>query len=200
MLHNLLNGYELVLASASPRRQEIFNMLGLNPLVVVSDVHEPIDHRPPYTLVCTHAKHKALSVASRFSSSAVIVAADTLVQVEGLVLGKPQTKEDAKRYLEMLSGKSHQVYTGVCILHKSMQLTKYAKSIVTFQKMIESEIHDYVETKEPADKAGAYGIQGYGCQFITGIRGCYFNVMGFPVNLFYSMIKELLQPPLNKEI
>ncbi|MFO7660640.1 MAG: Maf family protein [Candidatus Cloacimonadaceae bacterium] len=193
MLNELLKDRKLVLASASPRRREIFQMLGLNPLIIPADIHEPLDERPPRLIVKSHALHKAETVRKHFNAETVIVAADTLVQVDGLILGKPQSLNEAESFLSLLSGKSHQVYTGICILYKNRRLTEFAKSRVTFKQLTANEISSYIKTKEPLDKAGAYGIQGYGSQFITGISGCYFNVMGFPVNLFYTMLQSIIE-------
>jgi len=192
MLHELLKDRKLVLASASPRRRDIFNMLGLSPLVIHSDIHEPIDARPPRYIVRSHAVHKAESVSGRFDENTVIVAADTLVSIDGQVLGKPDSEKQALHYLTLLSGKQHSVYTGVCILYQNKRCVRYAKSLVRFKDLSQSEINSYLLTKEPFDKAGAYGIQGYGSQFIAEIKGCYFNVMGFPVNLFYTMMQEII--------
>lgn len=192
MLHELLNDKKLVLASASPRRLEIFKMLGLNPLIVPPKVHEPIDDRLPWQLVKHHASHKANTIRKLFDENTVIVAADTLVYIDKTVLGKPENRTDAAKYLNMLSGKSHTVYTGISILWRNREVTSYEKSTVRFNVLTEQEIRDYIKTKEPMDKAGAYGIQGFGCQFITGISGCYFNVMGFPVHLFYKMLNQLM--------
>jgi septum formation protein len=192
MLLELLKDRKLVLASASPRRRDIFNMLGLSPLVIHSDIHEPIDARPPRYIVQSHAVLKAESVSSRFDENTVIVAADTLVCIDGQVLGKPESERQAFQYLTLLSGKQHSVYTGVCILYQNKRLIKYAKSLVRFKELSMEEISTYLLTKEPLDKAGAYGIQGYGSQFIIDIKGCYFNIMGFPVHLFYTMIQEIL--------
>lgn len=192
MIHELLKDKKLVLASSSPRRKEIFNMLGLNPLIIPSDIHEPLDERPPWLIVKDHAKHKALSVAKNFDDKSVIVAADTLVYVDKQVLGKPESPDEARHFLSMLSGKIHIVYTGVCILHSNKHAIGYASSKVRFKNLSNNEITSYLKTGEPFDKAGAYGIQGFGCQFIESIRGCYFNVMGFPVNLFYKMMNEMI--------
>lgn len=192
MLNLLLKHHKVALASASPRRKEIFELLGLNALIIPSKIAEPIDHRPPWMLVQAHAAAKAKDVSKFLDEQTVIVAADTLVYVDSTVLGKPLNKPEAARYLRMLSGKEHNVYTGISVLWKNRQITRYAKSTVRFQILTEQEIKDYIETNEPMDKAGAYGIQGYGCQFISKISGCYFNVMGFPVNTFYQIIKEML--------
>lgn len=193
MLHELLKDYKLVLASASPRRLEIFKMLGLQPLVVPADIHEPIDNRSSKKLVTAHALAKAENIKQFFDDNTIIVASDTLVCVNKVVLGKPQSKDEAFQYLKMLSGKTHTVYSGVCIIWQNHRLVDYAKTDVTFSQLSDEEIKAYIKTKEPMDKAGAYGIQGYGCQFISEIKGCYFNVMGFPVQLFYNMMQNMLR-------
>jgi septum formation protein len=192
MVHELLKDRKLVLASASPRRREIFRMLNLNPLIIPSDIYEPLDTRPPWQIVLNHAKHKAKSVEHLYDENTIIVAADTLVYIDKQVLGKPENITVADKYLSMLSGKQHAVYTGVCILYNNRHLVKYEKSLVNFSLLSRNDIVAYIKTKEPFDKAGAYGIQGYGSQFIKGIKGCYFNVMGFPVHLFYTMLTEIL--------
>lgn len=193
MLHELLKDKQLVLASASPRRIEIFRMAGLNPEVCPSDIDEPIDQHYTHHLVLKHAVNKALNVQKRFDQNAIIIAADTLVCLGSKILGKPANKTEAKQYLTMLSGGKHTVFTGVCILWNGKQCTDYAKSRVSFKHLSEQEIDHYIKTGEPMDKAGAYGIQGYGCQFIQNIKGCYFNVMGFPINVFYKMMVSLLK-------
>jgi septum formation protein len=191
MLHEILKDKKLVLASASPRRQEIFRMLGLNPLVCPAHIHEPLDSRLPHLAVKNHAQNKAVYIATRFDENTVIVAADTLVYIDQITLGKPLDQTEAEMILKLLSGKIHTVYTGVCIKWRNQVVTDYAKSRVCFKELSDLEIDSYIKTGEPLDKAGAYGIQGYGSQFIKEIQGCYFNVMGFPVNLFYTMLMQL---------
>ena len=192
MIHELLKSHKLILASASPRRKEIFGLMGLKPLVVKSGIVEPIDTRHPRFIVQSHALHKALAVIDKFDSEAVIIGCDTLVSIDGAVLGKPMNKPEAVEYLRMLSGKTHAVYSGICILFRNSRYVSYERSLVRFTKMTDPEIEAYADTNEPYDKAGGYGIQGLGCQFIKGITGCYFNVMGFPVHLFYKMLNEIL--------
>jgi len=193
MLHEILNDKKLVLASASPRRKDIFDLLGLNPLIIPANIHEPIDERSPWLIVKSHALHKATKVSKLFDANTVIVAADTLVYLNKTILGKPECRLDAENYLAMLSNKTHSVYTGVSILYKNRTFTDYEKSFVQFKELTHKEIQSYVNTSEPYDKAGGYGIQGYGSQFIKGIKGCYFNVMGFPVHLFYTMMLRIIQ-------
>ncbi len=191
MIHELLKDKRLVLASASPRRKEIFGMLGLCPLIIPSNVHEPAVNGKPWTTVQKHARHKAQSIKPQFDPETLIVAADTLVYVDNRTLGKPANKKQAEAYLQILSGRKHIVYTGVCVIWRDSTITDYDKSKVLFNEMAPNEIRSYLKTCEPLDKAGAYGIQGFGSQFIKEVNGCYFNVMGFPVHLFYKMLQRL---------
>ena len=193
MLHNLLHGIEIVLASASPRRLDILKMLGLNPLILVADIDEPIDETVPRKLVMKHSLHKACHIAETTNSNALIIGADTLVCINKTILGKPKSNNEAKHYLTLLSNHTHKVYTGITIIHNSNTYTDYEMSSVVFNKLTDKEINEYVESREPFDKAGAYGIQGYGSQFVRKINGCYFNVMGFPVNLFYRMLQHIME-------
>jgi septum formation protein len=192
MLHTMLKDKKLILASASPRRKEIFLMLGLSPLIIPSNIHEPIENVQPGVLVRKHSFHKAKSVAAQFDDDTVVVGADTLVYLDKTILGKPRDRIEASEYLLKLSGRSHTVFSGIAISYKRQILVDYEKSVVTFSKFSDTDLEEYIDTKEPFDKAGAYGIQGYGSQFITSIKGCYFNVMGFPVHLFYKMLSVLL--------
>lgn len=191
MIHILLNGYKVVLASASPRRKLLLEMLGLKPLVIPSAVDEPVTKEKPHLQAMRHARRKAQAVATRMDNTSLVIGADTIVVVDGAILGKPANRAQATEYLRVLSGRSHNVYTGVALVKGQQVKCGFERSSVTFASMTDKEISDYVSTREPMDKAGAYGIQGFGSQFITGIRGCYFNVMGFPVRLFHDMLKEL---------
>lgn len=191
MIHNILKDKKVLLASASPRRKLIFDLLGIRALVFPTHVDEPISREAPYVQACKHAINKVAAIASKIDEDTIIIGADTVVSLDGMILGKPGSMDQAKEFLTLLSGKTHSVYTGICIKHQQVTLSGYAKSRVTFIDLSEQEINDYLTTKEPFDKSGAYGVQGYGSQFITRINGCYFNVMGFPVNLFYNLLKEL---------
>lgn len=180
------------MASHSPRRRQILEMLGLKPLVIPSSIEEPDTGEKPYTQVMRHARNKANAVSASLSSDTLIIGADTSVVMDGLILGKPKDTRQAAEYLRSLSGRSHAVYSGVCLILGYESICRYERSIVQFKPLSDEEIKHYIDTREPMDKAGAYGIQGYGSQFVNYIRGCYFNVMGFPVNLFYNMLEELL--------
>ncbi len=192
MLHKLLSGHKLVLASASPRRRAIFDMLGLRYVQQAADIDETIDIHAPAQIVLRHARGKAQAVADRMDCDCIVVAADTIVYLDRTVLGKPTDKKHDADLLRKLSGRTHVVYTGVCVRRGPVAVSGYEKTTVTFKTLTEREIADYLATGEPLDKAGAYGIQGYGSQFVTSLHGCYFNVMGFPVNLFYRLLQQLL--------
>ena len=193
MIHQLLQDKKVVLASASPRRQTLLSMLGLTPLVVPAHIHEPITADPPYKQAMTHARNKALAVAGLMDENSLVIGADTIVVLNGRILGKPADADEAKDYLRLLSGQTHRVYTGGCLLWKARRVCAYERSQVQFAPLSEAEIAAYVATREPLDKAGAYGIQGYGGQFVKQIRGCYYNVMGFPISLFYSMLQDMFK-------
>jgi septum formation protein len=193
MLHELLINKQVVLASASPRRKTIFEMLKINALVFPADVEENSECESPYKLVQDHARCKVEFVAKKMPVDTIVVGADTIVYLENEVLGKPENKFAAYEYLSRLAGNKHNVYTGIAVSYKNTIKTSYARSLVEFYPMTRAEIETYVKTKEPLDKAGAYGIQGYGSQFIKKITGCYFNVMGFPVSTFYKLVQEVIK-------
>ncbi len=198
MIHSLLNRKKIVLASASPRRKEIFQFFGIKALQYPSDIEEPVLDIPPYKLVQELALMKANHIAGKVDSGCMIVAADTIVFHENEVLNKPVDIEQATDFLTRLSGTSHSVYTGIAIKLGSYTKTDYAKSLVSFKELDMHEIEEYIKTNEPMDKAGAYGIQGYGSQFIKKISGCYFNVMGFPISTFYDNLKLMKEKGILK--
>ncbi|MBW6514266.1 MAG: Maf family protein [Candidatus Syntrophosphaera sp.] len=191
MIHKLLHERKIVLASESPRRKALFKLLGLAPLIIPARINEPLTRETPYLQAMRHAKNKALAIAAKMDAETIVVGADTIVVLDKAILGKPETLEQAAEYLRMLSGKTHKVYTGICVCWRARCETRYERSLVEFAPLSENEIDAYIQTKEPMDKAGAYGIQGYGSQFIRRIQGCYFNVMGFPIHLFYKMINDM---------
>ena len=180
----------LVLASASPRRKELMALAGFDFEVITADVDEVFDPLlEPCKLVMSLAFQKASAVASS-NPDATVIGADTVVVLDGKVLGKPHSEEEAVQMLRELSGNTHEVYTGVCIIkgdkvHKFYECTK-----VTFWPLEDELIAEYVATKDPMDKAGAYGIQGKGSVLVKGIEGDYFNVVGFPVSRFFREIKS----------
>jgi len=183
----------IILASSSPRRKELFKFITEDFEIISMDVDESTDRKDPLDIVLELAEKKASATAEEAGRDAVILGADTVVVLEDKVLGKPKDKEDAKEMLRLLSGKSHYVYTGFCIIDNESdnRIIDYAKTLVRFNDMTDKEISDYVETEEPMDKAGAYGIQGYGGKYISGIEGDYFCVMGFPMSKIYNALKSI---------
>jgi len=172
----------IVLASSSPRRRELLEMLGIHDFAVIpAEVDESVPDMKPDEAVIHIAQLKARKVASERTPEDLIIAADTLVYLDGEALGKPETEIDAKNMLRRLSGVSHSVYTGVAIMHNGREEAFAEKTDVFFREMSDQEIDAYIKTGEPMDKAGAYGAQGQGAVFIKRIEGDFFNVMGLPV-------------------
>lgn len=172
---------EIVLASASPRRKEILEMLGIKVTVRPGNCDETVESGlTPKELVTALAKQKANAVPRE--GKELVLAADTIVTIDGNILGKPKDKEDAKQMLSFLSGKEHSVFTGFCLLKGNNILTGAEETKVKFRTLNEVIIEEYLATGEPFDKAGSYGIQGKGCLLIESICGDYFNVVGLPVS------------------
>ena len=170
-----------ILASASPRRKELLSLAGLEYEVVVSECEEILPEKIlPHEAVMLLAKQKAEDVFCR-NSDCMVIAADTVVALEDKILGKPKDAEDAFNMLSALSGRQHTVYTGVCIMTKAKTDCFFVGTDVEFYSLTEKEIREYIATKEPMDKAGAYGIQGKGFVLVKGIHGDYFNVVGLPL-------------------
>ncbi len=176
----------IILASNSPRRKELLNNIGLKFDILPDDTPEPMDTGlSPCETVKMLAKFKGENVLKTLTSNddAVIIAADTVVATDNKILGKPKTKEEAFEMLTLLSGRCHNVYTGVYIIEKSSKKSAnfYEKTEVCFKNLDISEINDYINSGEPMDKAGSYGIQNLGSLFVEKINGDYFNVVGLPV-------------------
>ena len=181
---------KIILASQSPRRKELLERMGIQDFETISpNVDERAFHGlPPEELVRRLSAEKAAAVAGKVGEDAVVIAADTVVALEGAVLGKPADELDAFKMLSALSGVRHQVYTGVTVCRGGEKQTAHEVTDVTFRELSEREIEDYIATGEPMDKAGAYGIQGYGALLIQGISGDYYNVMGLPVCRLSGML------------
>ncbi len=187
---------KVVLASASPRRRELLAQIVPEFDVIPSDAEEIVTAKDPQDIVMELAAQKAQSVAQKMSSEeekTLVIGADTIVVQNDRVLGKPADEDDAYRMLSALSGKTHQVYTGVCLIRFPGDKVKtfYEKTDVTFYPMTEEEIRDYIRTGDPMDKAGAYGIQSGCAGYVRGISGDYNNVVGLPVARLYHEIKDL---------
>jgi len=182
---------KVVLASASPRRQELIQLLGLKAEIHPSGIAEDVTEADPSLLVQKLAFQKAEDVAKQYPKDYLVIGADTVVFFEDRILGKPKSEEDAYRMLSALSGRAHQVYTGGSLHFQGKKMGFYEKTEVQFARLTEREIWDYIESKEPMDKAGAYGIQGRFAPFVKGITGDYYNVMGLPLARLYQALKFL---------
>jgi septum formation protein len=179
----------LVLASQSPRRQQILSHAGIPFVVRPAHVDErEAGGEDPREHVRRLARKKAEAVA--FRPSEIVLAADTAVVVDNQVLGKPVDSDDAGRMLRRLSGREHLVLTGICLRSRSNVIEDLETTRVRFVPLSEEEIQDYVATGEPMDKAGAYAIQGLASKFIDRVEGCYFNVVGLPVSLVYKYLRQ----------
>jgi septum formation protein len=193
MIDKILSTYKVVLASASPRRREILSLLSIKSEIRVSDVAEPITDEDPALQAMKHARNKFLEISQNAGKDEFIIAADTIVVLDGRILGKPRDEAEAQEFLRALSGNTHTVISGICVGTCRNLQCAYESTVVQFARLSDAEIADYILTLEPLDKAGAYGIQGFGSQFITRLEGCYFNVMGFPVRKFYETLQSMKQ-------
>ncbi len=181
---------KIVLASGSPRRQELLKYITADFEIMPSDIEE-VASGTPKEQVLKLALDKVGDIAKRRPGD-IVIGADTLVAIGEQILGKPKDEQDAAVMLRKLSGNTHCVYTGIAVMTEGKAETRCVVTQVKFNEMTDDEIEEYIMTGEPMDKAGAYGIQGYGGKFIDRIDGCYFNVMGLPQSVVYDMIKEYL--------
>ncbi len=186
---------KIILASNSPRRRELLEMVGLKFDIIADNTPEPINRdKSPDAVVCELAEFKGRNVSKKLDNKegAIIIAADTVVAVDNEILGKPEDLQDAMRMLLKLSGKMHHVYTGVYVLDTDTEkcLSFCEKTEVFFKKLDIDEIKDYISSGEPMDKAGAYGIQNLGSLFVEKINGDYFNVVGLPLSRLGSVLKN----------
>jgi septum formation protein len=185
---------KLILASASPRRAQILRDAGISFSVLSSAIDEtPYAGETPLAMVERLSLAKAELVAARAVGPAILVAADTVVVLDGQILGKPRSTDDARRMLELCSGRTHSVATGVTLIRlPEMDRHQFVETtLVTFAPLTPEEISHYLSTAEPYDKAGAYAIQGRAGRYITRLEGCYFNVVGLPLARLVRSLKEL---------
>ncbi len=186
----------IVLASGSPRRRELLTQIGLEYTVVPSRKEEVLRYREPRDVVEDLSRQKAEDIASQAADGAVVIGADTVVALDGEILGKPHGPEEAAAMLTKLQGRTHQVFTGVTLVFKDKdgkteeEVTFSEETKVHIYPMSEDEIRRYVATGDPLDKAGAYGIQGIFAAYVEGITGSFYNVMGLPVGRLYQELKE----------
>ena len=182
---------QLILASASPRRKELLGLYGIPFTVRAADIDETMDlSKPAYDEVARVSCCKALAVER--GPEDVVIAADTIVVCGGKVLGKPHSREEATQMLKLLSGREHQVMTGCTVLYGQRRETFTEVTTLHFRPLSDGEIRRYVDSGEPMDKAGAYGIQGGAALFCTGIQGDYYNVMGLPVCRLGMVLRQMM--------
>lgn len=188
---------KIILASGSPRRKELLLQIGIVPEIIVSHVEEKITSDVPAEVVMSLAEQKAVDVAKEMPEGTVILGSDTVVAADGKILGKPKSHEEAYEMIRRLAGRSHQVYTGVCLVKKGPEgeadtvVSFYDETDVNVSPMTEKEIREYADSEEPMDKAGSYAVQGFFARYIDGLKGSYANLMGLPVHLVYQELKKL---------
>ena len=188
---------KIILASGSPRRKELLLQIGIVPEIIVSHVEEKITSDVPAEVVMSLAEQKAVDVAKEMPEGTVILGSDTVVAADGKILGKPKSHEEAYEMIRRLAGRSHQVYTGVCLVKKGPEgeadtvVSFYDETDVNVSSMTEKEIREDADSEEPMDKAGSYAVQGFFARYIDGLKGSYANVMGLPVHLVYQKLKKL---------
>ncbi len=184
---------KIILASSSPRRKKLLDQIGLDFKVIESKYKENLKFNSnPHIYVKNLARNKALEVAN-LNHNSLVIGADTIIFFKSKVFGKPKTRNQAFNTLLELSGKTHRVLTGVSLLHieKGIDINFYQSTLITLQKLKKDEIEYYINNYNVLDKAGSYGIQGYFAIHIKEIKGCYFNIMGLPLSLFYSYYKSI---------
>lgn len=185
---------KIILASASPRRKELLEQIGITFDIVPSRKEEIVAGENPADIVKELSYQKAMDIADNTEDGSIIIGADTMVAIGNELLGKPKNKDHAFKMLKDLQSNTHQVYTGVTVVHKSADelswFTFYEKTDVIMYAMTDEEIENYISTGEPLDKAGAYGIQGMGAAYIQRIEGDYNNVVGLPIAKLYQEMKN----------
>jgi septum formation protein len=182
---------KIVLASASPRRKELLQLIGLNPEIIPPDIDEITRPNEPLAVFLERiAIAKGIAVYKKKFFSHLLISADTVVLLGDSLIGKPRNREDAFRMLSRLSGQRHEVLTGISLMFQGETRFEISRTAVYFKELTDHEIDFYLDHENFMDKAGAYSIQGRAAIFVERIDGCFFNVMGFPLNLFYRMVYE----------
>lgn len=192
----------IILASASPRRKEILENTNVKFKIMSSMIEElTLDNESPCQMVMRLAFEKGMDVASRQKSD-LIISADTIVVLDDIILGKPKDEIQAREMIKSLSGRSHQVITGISLINldNNKKIIDYVISNVKFKSLSEQDINDYISTKESLDKAGAYGIQGYGALLVDEIQGDYFNIVGLPISRLSDLLKKHFKINLFMEV
>lgn len=182
----------IILASASPRRKEILENANVKFKIITSNIDEfALDDESPCQMAMRLAFEKGIDIASKQKSD-LVISADTIVVLDNNILGKPKDEIEAREMITNLSGTTHQVITGVSLINldENKKIIDYVISNVKFKNLSEEEISDYIKTKESLDKAGAYGIQGYGAMLVEEIQGDYFNIVGLPISKLSDLLKK----------
>lgn len=193
MLLNDLKNHKVILASQSPRRRELLAGMGVEFEVMKTDVEETYDPSwSPEEIVMHLSKLKLSPIdMSQYPSNTIFITCDTIVVVDGQIIGKPKDEADAKRMLRMLSGNTHTVYSGLTVATPQKQLTNYRSTDVVFETLSDEMIQYYIDTYKPFDKAGSYGVQEWiGRVGIREVRGSFYNVMGLPTRLLWQMLEQ----------
>ncbi|QDR80119.1 Maf family protein [Sporomusa termitida] len=181
----------IVLASSSPRRQQLLALIGLDFEIILSDVEEDnTKDMPPHELTIAHAREKALDAAPRANPGDIIIGADTVVVLGGQVFGKPADAAEAVRMLTALAGREHVVISGVAVVRGHQVFTGFNATTVRIKPLLPAQIERYVSSGEPLDKAGAYAIQGRGTLLVESINGCYNNVVGLPLATLADLLRQ----------
>jgi septum formation protein len=189
-----INERNIILASKSPRRKELLENIGLKFSVKPADIEEIYREITDFgNIVIDLAEQKADAIKEKMFHDRIIIASDTIVVINEKILNKPIDRDDAFNMLRTLSGNIHSVFTSLYVYdgYEKKKIKKFTKTKVEFYELTDQQINDYLDTHEPFDKAGAYGIQGYGSKFIKKIEGCFFSVMGFPIPLFSQEMYKL---------
>lgn len=184
---------KIILASASPRRKAILSEAGVEFQIITADIDETMEEGvAPYLAVQQTALKKAAAVAAKYKGEACIISADTVVCIDDSVLGKPESREEAFEFLTRLRGRDHEVLTGVCVMHvpEGRAATFCSRTRVFFKTVSDEQIWEYIDSGEPMDKAGAYGIQGKGAFLVHGIEGDFNNVVGLPFDELADFAKK----------
>lgn len=182
---------KIVLASKSPRRKELLEKCNISFITDPADIDETINDSLSFEEAIQELSFRKAEAVLRRNEEAIVIGSDTIVTIDGEILGKPENHADAKRMLSLLQGRTHRVITGLCILSKNRCYQDVSVSEVTFAQMDEKEIETYIATGECDDKAGAYGIQGLGGRYVTEIKGDYYAIMGLPLNKVYEELKNV---------
>lgn len=184
------NTLPVILASKSPRRAELLTRMGINFVTVPADVDETVDPcLTPAEAVAEISARKARAVCASAAPGQIVIACDTVVALDGHIFGKPADRAEAATMLGLLSGRTHEVFSGLTVCTKDRTETVCERTAVDFRALQPQEIEAYLDTGEPFDKAGAYGIQGIGAMLISGINGDYYNVMGLPVCRLLTLLR-----------